>query len=297
MNTRPYEYIAFIDEAGDSGLASVRPVDPNGSTEWLVLGGVLIAAEREKDVLPWVWEALKAARTKQKLLHFAKLRHDASKVAICRFMADLPARYFVVCSNKKNMVGYKNPFPAATAEMLSGRPAGWNYNWFYYWISRVLLEKMSHYALHRSMKDHGAPRTMRVEFSENQGLNYEELGFYYDLLKMRDDTDTQVRKFDHISWDVMDRQQLHTFRHENRAGLQLADVVASAFYQACDNQFTGPCNYEFARALGPLMTIKSGKRRPAGYGVKLMPHMDDAKLTPDQSLIFREFGYPRPKRR
>ena len=293
MTTRPYDYIAYIDEAGESGLASVRPDDPNGSTEWLVLGGVLIAADRETETKPWVWNAMKAARTQQKILHFAGLRHDRAKEDVCRSLAGIRARYFVVASNKKNMVGYNNPFAAARAQLLSGRPPGWNYNWFYYWISRVLLEKMSHYALYRSMKDHGGPRIMRIEFSENQGLNYEELGFYYDLLKMHDTMDTQVRKFDAVTWDVIDREQLHAFRHENRAGLQIADVIASAFYQACDNQFTGPCNPAFARLLRRLMTVRQGKRLPAGYGVKLMPHMRQANLTRDQALIFHEYGYPR----
>lgn len=297
MNTpRPYDYIAFIDEAGESGLQSVRPIDPKGSTEWLILGGVLIAADREKDTLPWVWDAMKEARTQQKILHFANLRHPLAQEAICRSLAKQPARFFVVASNKKNMVGYKNPFAAARAQLLIGRPPGWNYNWFYYWISRVLLEKMSNYALWRSMRDYGEPRIMRVEFSENQGLNYQELGFYYDLLKMHDKMDTQVRTFDRIKWAVIDRDQLHSFRHENRAGLQIADVVASAFYQACDNQFTGPCNPTFARLLRPLMTCRSGRRRPAGYGVKLMPHMDEAKLSPDQAQIFHEYGYPRSRR-
>src|SRR5215211_7450836 len=35
--SEPY-YIAYIDEAGDPGLTRVRPQDPNGSSEWLVLG-------------------------------------------------------------------------------------------------------------------------------------------------------------------------------------------------------------------------------------------------------------------
>lgn len=298
MNTRPYDYIAYVDEAGESGLQSVRPFDPKGSSEWLVMSGVVISADRESEVVPWVKDAMQRSRTQQKVLHFSAIRHDRAKAEICRAMADLPARYFVVASNKKNMVGHSNPLAEAQSLIRYGRPKAWrNDSWFYYWISRILLEKMSAYALSRSMKDYGEARTMRIEFSENQGLSYDELGYYYDLLKQNDILNTQTANYDHISWEVIKRDQLGAFRHEKRAGLQLADAVASAFFQACDNQQSGPCNPQFARLLRPRMAIKKGKRRPAGFGVKLMPHVDDAKLTPDQLMIFREYGYPPPSKR
>ncbi|MEO8530324.1 MAG: hypothetical protein ABI459_03810, partial [Deltaproteobacteria bacterium] len=38
----PYEYVLYIDEAGDDGLKKVMPVDNPGATEWLVIGAVLI---------------------------------------------------------------------------------------------------------------------------------------------------------------------------------------------------------------------------------------------------------------
>jgi hypothetical protein len=37
----PY-YVVFIDEAGDTGLKTVRPIDPVGAAEWLCLGAVLL---------------------------------------------------------------------------------------------------------------------------------------------------------------------------------------------------------------------------------------------------------------
>ena len=30
-------YVAYIDEAGDAGLKTVRPLDPSGASEWLIL--------------------------------------------------------------------------------------------------------------------------------------------------------------------------------------------------------------------------------------------------------------------
>ena len=46
----PY-YIVYIDEAGDPGLAKVRPLDPNGASEWLTLGAVVIRARVEDKVV------------------------------------------------------------------------------------------------------------------------------------------------------------------------------------------------------------------------------------------------------
>lgn len=41
----PYNYILYIDEAGDDGLTRVRPIDENGASEWLIIGGVLVRSD------------------------------------------------------------------------------------------------------------------------------------------------------------------------------------------------------------------------------------------------------------
>ena len=47
MEELPYDYVLFIDEAGDDGLTRVKPIDPDGASEWLVISGVLVRAEDE----------------------------------------------------------------------------------------------------------------------------------------------------------------------------------------------------------------------------------------------------------
>ena len=51
--TPEYHYVAYIDEAGDPGLQRVKPLDANGSSEWLVLSAVVIGAPSEKHIAPW----------------------------------------------------------------------------------------------------------------------------------------------------------------------------------------------------------------------------------------------------
>ena len=56
--TVPYSYVAYIDEAGDPGLRRVKPRDNPGSSEWFNLGAVVIRAENEPKVVPWVRDIL-----------------------------------------------------------------------------------------------------------------------------------------------------------------------------------------------------------------------------------------------
>jgi hypothetical protein len=50
----PVGYIAYLDEAGDDGLERIKPLDPRGASEWMILSCVLIRADREPEVLPWI---------------------------------------------------------------------------------------------------------------------------------------------------------------------------------------------------------------------------------------------------
>jgi hypothetical protein len=76
--------------------------------------------------------------------------------------------------------------------------------------------------------------------------------------------------------------------------LQLADIVASAFFKACDKYDTGGCNPEFAKALRDRMAREPDTKtgQISGFGVKLLPSLKKAKLDPDQAEIFRFYGYP-----
>jgi len=105
-------YIAYIDEAGDDGLAKVKPSDPGAASEWLVLSCLLIKAERESAMLPWVKEIIRSFERHQMThLHFRQLRED-QKAAAVSFLASRPVRLFAVVSNKQNMRGYTNPLAA-----------------------------------------------------------------------------------------------------------------------------------------------------------------------------------------
>lgn len=282
-----YRYIAYIDEAGDYGLKTVKPIDDKGSSEWFVVSGVVIDAKRENDVNEWVSEITCSAKKIQRQmqgLHFKNLL-PVTKNIVCAQVATLPLRCFVVISNKQNMRGYRNPF----AEQIPSK------NWFYCWMSRILLERITHYIKVRSLKDYGQIQKVKLEYSECGGLSYSQMNAYYEWLRMKSGAANLVLPLGDLAWETMDRQLLKSYPHRERPGLHLADIVASAFFKACDVHDTKECDPQFAQILRPRMAraVHHGENLISGYGVKLFPRFKDLKIMPEQMEIFKFYGYPK----
>lgn len=285
LNQAPdYDYIAYIDEAGDPGLKRVRPIDNPGATEWMTLAAVVISAEREHELPAWNETLVKAMNSRQiKEVHFADL-NDVQKLAACQHVAKLPLRAFVVASNKQNMKGWTNPFAAQI-------PSD---NWYYCWLSRLLLERVTHFVEDRSRRQHGEVRRVKLVFSERGGLKYDQLNAYYQWLRSKGDN--QKLTMGNIAYDTIDMRLLEVCPHKGHDGLKLPDIVASAFFKAADYYNTRGCNPAFAAALRPKMARYPDKDagQIAGYGVKLMPSLWQLKrrTRPEQLSIFESYGYP-----
>lgn len=273
-----YDYIAYIDESGDDGLRGVKPYTYPGSSEWLILSAVVIRARNESKVAGWVQDIRSQFRSRQaRALHFADLSH-ANKLAACEKISELDLRCFVVASNKKNMQGYTNPDAGKIPSQC----------WFYCWMTRVLLERVTRFVLHRSMLDYGEPRYLRVEYSARGGLRYDQMHAYYEWMRMK--RQKPFLPWGKIHFEVMHMNLLRVYPHQDREGLQLADVVAAAFFKACDKHDTGACDPQYAKRLHGRMAREGGKI--SGFGVKLLPNFVRAKLDTDQAEIFQYYGYP-----
>ncbi|MCK1756122.1 DUF3800 domain-containing protein [Bradyrhizobium sp. 137] len=253
-------YVAYIDESGDDGVASVRPIDPAGASEWFVLSALVVRAEAQRETV-WVRDILKQIRLEQRrTLHFQPL-DDWRRTLVCANIATLPVRCFAVISNKTNMHGYRNKKAEATSA-IAGR------TWFYWWITRLLLERVTDYCERRALRDYGEPRTVRLEFARRRGLRYAHLRAYLYWLRMQSQAGELYLQRGDLKWSVIDPiNQVAAYDSSERAGLQLSDTIASAFYQSVN----GPApDYSYALALKPRMA-----RRPDGqifdYGLKLMP--------------------------
>ncbi|HEY8594118.1 MAG TPA: DUF3800 domain-containing protein [Devosiaceae bacterium] len=278
-----YDYVAYIDESGDDGLRAVKPLTIPGSSEWLILSAVLVRAANQSKTKDWVAAIRGSLNSHQvRSVHFAKLDPSKKRLA-CEALASLEARYFVVASNKKNMQGYKNP----DAERIPSQC------WFYCWMSRVLLERVTRYVLQHSTREYGEPRHVRLEFSERGGLRYSQMQAYYEWLKLK--RSNPFLPWGKIEWETLHPDLFFVYPHWQREGLQLADIVASAFFKACDKHDTGACDPQFAKLLKPRMAREpdTPAGQISGYGVKLLPKLAEAKLDGGQAEIFRFYGYPR----
>jgi hypothetical protein len=283
-----YGYVAYIDEAGDPGLNRVAPLTPGGSSEWMIVAAALIPAEAEKEVGQWVRDLMSAMNSNQmRDLHFQRLSHHR-KVLACSYLADKHVRLFAVVSNKRNMQGYHNP-RAATV------PSD---NWFYCWLTRILLERVTHDVYHASIRRWKEVRRVKLEFSERGGLRYSQMKAYFEWLKVKSAYGRQPLfvPFGDFEYSTLHPDLMHVHNHTERDGLKLPDIVASAFFKAVDVHQTRQCDPQYAALLAPKMAKAPGTELIAGYGVKLMPNwrtLDRFNVPHEQRAILRRFGYPR----
>lgn len=279
ISDESYEYILYIDEAGDDGLKRVRPVDKAGGSEWLVISGVLIRKNNEDAVVNWVREIRADINARQgPAFHFRNLSPTKKKRA-CELLIQKPLICFAVCSNKKNMRGWKNE----RAAQMGGK------QWFYNFCVRFLMERVTDFCLRDSIRKYGAARTLKVVFSQRGGHSYGQTKAYWQHLKMQSVSGATYLNRWVIRHEVLRFRLVDYVPHTSNAGLQLADAVASAFYQACDTLDVSN-DPDPAKLLHPRMAKSGGSA--SDYGVVLQPiPPTKAKLTNIQKRIFEFYGY------
>ncbi len=275
-----YGYIAYIDEAGDPGLNKVRPIDPNGASEWLVLSAVVMKAEREPSVVGWVDDIRNSIGvTQRRDLHYRNLS-PTRKIAVCDYISGLPLRGFAVCSNKKNMRQYQNPRASKIPSQ----------QWFYNWCVRLLLERVTAFCKQRTMADFGEMKKIKIEFSRRGGHRYSQTKAYHYYLGFQQEGDAIYLKTREPVTKMLSTDLMEDHPHFSRAGLQLADCVASSFYQAIDCLGPGQTLLTPAQHLRPIMAKENGEIR--SFGVALFPTPPwKGNLTADQQAIFAQYGY------
>lgn len=275
-----YGYVAYIDEGGETGLTKVRPIDENGSSEWFILSAVVMRAKWEPQVVNWVREIRDGIGIKQRPdLHYRTLS-PSRKVAACSRIAKLPVRGFVVASNKKNMRQHRNENAAKVPSQ----------QWFYNWCIRLLLERVTAFCAERTDRDYSEKRPIKIEFSRCGGHRYSQTKAYQYYLAFQQEGDKVFLQKRQPVRGMLRTDLMFDYPHDQRAGLQLADIVASAFYQAADASGPGEWSTDGAMALSPIMARENGVQRD--FGVALFPTPDwKAALTDNQEQIFRAYGY------
>lgn len=276
-------FVAYIDESGDTGLEKIKPFDPKGASEWLVLSCFLVKEENDNKTLGWVREITSKFRNVQSpYLHFADLI-PAKKQIACDLIATKPCRYFIVASNKKNINGYRNP------NLDDG-----NKSWIYWWLTRLLLERVTEFCEQRVPPEQRGEQKLRIIFSRRGGLRYIDFERYMTRLHWQSTFGTLYIDTGDLSWSVIDSEEIFVLDHIKRAGLQLADIGAGAFFQALEQNRPSNCNTAYARALMPRLA-RSQKNSVLGYGFKTMPEPNKMMLAMEQREIFELCGYPKER--
>lgn len=277
-----YEYIAYIDEAGDTGLSKVLPVHNNGSSEWFVVGAHLIRRKFESSVVDWVRDVRKDINALQgPALHYRNLS-PTKRLRACELVAMKHARAFVVCSNKKNMEGWKNERAASRG----GK------QWFYNYCVRLVLERLTEFCFNDAMKLYGEPKKIKVIFSERNGHQLAETIAYLELLKIQNVAGTTILSKREIYEQMISFSLMNYAPHTNYAGLQIADVIASAFFQSV-NTLSPSWSLEPAKRLSRIMA--KDRNIVADFGLVLQPtYGAQNQLDYRQKEIFRHYGYYLP---
>jgi hypothetical protein len=214
----PFYYIAYIDEAGDPGITPK-------AREWLVMGASLIEVSREPEQVTWVRNILDSIDLpRTTVLHFRDLT-EWRKPLVCSQIAKLNLVAIAMLSKKRSMRGHTNLRAASRSE---GIPLD---QVFYNWCSRLLLERITDCCYRHSIEKYGEPRHVRVIFSERGGHYYGRLVAYLQDLKNQGKANTTFLTKRTIKHEVLDTRLITVLPHHMHAGLQLADVVASSFYQ------------------------------------------------------------------
>lgn len=276
------DFIAYFDEAGDPGVRAVVPIDRNGASEWFTVGCAVVRAAKEPSLVDLVRDIKKSIYSVQSPdLHFRHLA-EHKKLTVCEGLATADMRYFVVVSNKKNMRKYRNPH----AEAVSLH----KHNWFYNYCIRIALERISEWCANRSIKEVGEPRHVKLVFSKRGGHSYRHVQTYTELLTIQARNNSIFQTARVPDFRVLDHRLIEVIEHNKSAGCQIADVVASAFFQAA-NAGQPRWNTAYAEALAPRMA-RDRNNNYANFGVTLLPWRNwSLNLSEAQSKIFRFYGH------
>ncbi|MDR0808271.1 MAG: DUF3800 domain-containing protein [Gemmobacter sp.] len=289
-----HHYTLFIDEAGDDKVDRLKPDSPNGNSEWLCLGGYLVRAELEPDLDRRRDEILRSfGGQRGGVLHYRNLKPKNRLLAARKLASrDYPARGFVVCSYKKTVSGYHNTRAASAA----GNPRDVLFNF----VVRLLLERATHYVVNFAAPRHGIrDPVLRIVMASRKGHHFGRFKAYlaqlmYQAVAGTTYLNTRTIRAEVLRWNKIDRAAASQV-----SGLQLADVLVSAFFQSIE-RVSPHYDDKVARCLLPLMAEQAA--RPgvsvsrANEGVTFYPAVKVARLlTAEQSSFFAQFGYDMDK--
>ena len=259
------QFIAYIDEAGDEGLGKLKQVAHSGQSNWLAIGGILVAPDHDKSLPLWRDEVMALFPAKNRRdLHFRDLNHH-QRVAAVEYLAGKTFGICCVCSNKITLCDDGKYFKLFTQK-------GYLYNY----LTRYLLERLT--SAVREVADRtGQKCELRIVFSRRGGTDYQSMREY--LILMRDGRE-RVQPVRSIDWSVFSPDDIKVENHSRWAGLQLADVVTSATAAGLEPNGYGHYEPRYANTLAKRYLTKN--KRVLNTGLVLVPPIGKCPLDNSQ---------------
>ena len=269
----------YIDDSGDHGI---KPAPINGKVRgsgWLILGAVAINVNKCDQIASWCRLIKNTCGVDgARPIHYVKLANDQRLLA-CQTLATLPIRCFAFCSNKENMRGHSNERAAAASR---------EKNYFFHSCVKYLLERVSEFGLHQTIKEHRKPKHLAITFDKNEMVPFSRLRTYLDYECKQITAGRAVHNKRPMKPEVMNFGAMKADRDDLCPGLQLADLVSGAFHDATSsNHYTAP-----AKSLSRVMWSGLSLRKlVANNGVTLFPPYRNSNITLQEKEIFEHFGY------
>lgn len=237
-------FVAYVDESGCEGFKFLP--NEQGSSRWFVLSALVVRKENDLQMVKLARQAreLLGKRPKQ-VLHFRDLRHE-HRVPLARLIGAAPVRTVSILIHKPSI---------AEPEVFQQQAYS-----LYRYATRLLCERVSWLCRDHRRTGAGDGRVEMV-FSNRSAMSYDELRGYLQRLQAGEE-DAAVR----VDWTVLDPALIRAVNHDQLAGLQLVDAVASGFYFAVNRNLYGEVEERYARLLSP--TIYRHQQRVEGYGLK-----------------------------
>lgn len=257
-------FVAYIDESGDEGFQFLP--NETGSSRWLVLSAVVF---RKTHDLTGV-ELLKNVRAligkqPKKALHFRELKHE-HRIPYARAIGSARVRIVSVAIYK----------PAVKNKEHYQREA----HKLYRYATRLLLERVSW--LCNDYVETGQDGKVDLIFSNRSAMSYEDLRDY--LLLLRDGAPAASCS---INWERVDPMAVRAVNHDQLAGLQIADAVASGIFLALNKNPYGECEPRYFELV--QSRVYRYKSSTLGYGMKFWPDFHEQKKTLDHLAAIERF--------
>lgn len=285
-------FYLFIDEAGDEGIERIRPIDPEGSSEYFVLAGFLIRSHRYNEIARLIIDLKsRIGIPSYKPIHFRDLT-DAQKDIVVKYISNIKIGIIAIVSNKLNMRGYRNKFCEAKYYYVKkDRIVPAKNNYFYNNLLRYMLETASHLCSHHSVKAYGNIKRIKIVMSHRKGYSYSQTKAYLHKLHIQGGSHAIFNNKFKIDFRSIDVNALESRRDHQEICLQLADCIASSIYRSVDYDRFKNIKSDYMKLLSPLIVKNPSTNKQFGYGFKLLPAPFTASLTKEQADSLRYVGY------